>query len=543
MPAADSPPDPSTRPAWRALRDPRQVWRVIVGLILLVVAWRLLMAGLLPATQDEAYYFDWARSLAWGYFDHPPGVALLGATTWLAPGSALAARLGGVLAGLLTLLVLARLYWNAGLRDRPVLGLALVLAAASLPALAGGFLLTPDTPLALAWALALHESERALAGQRRRWLSAGIATGLGLLGKYTMVVIGPVFLWAILRSDPRVLRTPWPYLGGLLALLVFAPNLIWNAENDWLTLRFQLGHGFALDSGALFDPAQTGGEGGVIEHSGPRTPLERAGSLLGYLGTQLGFWGLLALPILALPWLARRGERSALGTLAPHARPLLVAATLFPLGFFALVSLTSDVEANWPAMYLLAAPALLAPLFGPIRTWVLGAAGANLLLVSLYALHGATAALPLPESQNRILRETHGFQALAERVAGLDGPVYATRYQDTAMLRLYGGDRAISQWPGIGRPSEYLRGRIAPRVEPDTIDVPFWLVTRRWMPPEIAGFRAGEPIRLFDCTGMPLAEADAPPCRRPLHLWGLVRYVPVGVPVGVADALPDPGSQ
>ena len=34
---------------------------------------------------------------------------------------------------------------------------------------------------------------------------------------------------------------------GLLALLVFLPHLVWNADNDWLSLRFQLGHGFATD--------------------------------------------------------------------------------------------------------------------------------------------------------------------------------------------------------------------------------------------------------------------------------------------------------
>jgi hypothetical protein len=482
--------------------------------------WRLATATLLPVTLDEAYYFDWARHLAWGYFDHPPGVALIGIGTELAPGSAMAARLGGLLAGTLTLVVLVRLYYHSGLVRRDDLGLALVLACTTLAGLAGGLLTTPDTPLVLAWALALHEAERALAGNRRRWLTAGLATGLGLLGKYMMVLIGPVFLWAILRTDPRALRTPWPYLGGLLAVLVFAPNLLWNLDHDWLTLRYQFGHGFALDTGTLAGAA-------AIEQTGPTAWTERAGSLMLYLVTQLGLWGLLALPVLALliPRPARTGADAGDGpALAAHARPLLQAATLFPLGFFALISWTGEVEANWPAAYLLAAPALLALPLRRLRGWVIAAATTNLLLVTLYAVHAASSVLPLPDSLNRGLRETHGFRELAALAAGLDAPVYADRYQLTAMLRFYQPGLATSQWPGLTRPSEYLLGQIAPRVEPANLTGPFWIITRRPNPPRLPGFTVAKQRTLYDCAGAPLADGDAPPCAQPLHEWHLYLF-------------------
>ncbi|TCT19546.1 glycosyltransferase family 39 protein [Thiobaca trueperi] len=501
-------------------------WRLLLLLLIAVMAaWRLAIAALLPVTQDEAYYFDWARSLAWGYFDHPPGVALLGITTLLEPGSAFMARLGGLLAGLLTLWVLARFYRHGGLTDRRDLGLALILVFATLPGLAGGVITTPDTALALAWALALHEGERALAGDRRRWLTAGAAVGLGLLGKYTMVLIGPVFLWAILRADPRALRTPWPYLGALAALLVFAPNILWNAQHDWLTMRFQFGHGFATDAGPLLAATAE-----TIEHSGPQSPGERLTSLLGYVATQLGFWGLIAVPLLLAPWLAGRTESipktAAASSLSRPARELLIAATLFPLGFFALVSLTSEVEANWPVMYLLAAAPLAAIWLRRVWGWALAAVAANLLLVSLYAIHAATGLLPLPDSQNRILRETHGFAELAQAVGELEPPVYADRYQTTAMLRFYRPDLHTSQWPGLTRPSEYLRGRIAPRITPEAVNEPFWLVSRFGAPPDIAGFTADTRRTLFDCLGSSLQAAATAPCRHPLHVWHLYRYVP-----------------
>ncbi|WP_295433268.1 glycosyltransferase family 39 protein [uncultured Thiodictyon sp.] len=501
-------------------------WPLAAGLILAMTLWHLGAAALLPVTQDEAYYFDWARSLSWGYFDHPPGVAAVGLGTRLAADSVLAARLGGLLAGTLTLVLLARLYYHSGLVRRDDLGLALVLAFATLAGLAGGLLTTPDTPLALAWALALHEGERALAGQRRRWLTAGLATGLGLLGKYNMVLIGPVFLWAILWCDPRALRTRWPWLGGLLAVLVFAPNLLWNLDHDWLTLRFQFGHGFALDPGVLVGPG-AGTASAAIEPAPPASWWGRGGALLRYLGGQLGLWGLLAPALIALV-VTRTGRRADPGgtgaVIAAHARPLLQAAALFPLGFFALVALGSEVEANWPAVYLLAAPALLAAPLRGLRRWVLAGAAANLLLVSLYAYHGATGALPLPDGQNRILRETHGFRDLATLIAGLDAPVYADRYQLTAMLRFYQPGLPISQWPGLTRPSEYLLGQIAPRVDPAAQTGPFWLVTRRPVPPTLPGFTNAASRTLYDCPGAPLAETAAAPCAKPLHEWHLYRF-------------------
>jgi hypothetical protein len=163
-----------------------------------------------------------------------------------------------------------------------------------------------------------------------------------------------------------------------------------------------------------------------------------------------------------------------------------------------------------------------------VRAWVLAAAAGNLLLVSLFAVHGATAALPLPDSQNRILRETHGFRELAAIAAELDAPVYADRYQDTAMLRFYapGVRPTTTQWPGMTRPSEYLRGQIAPKAEPETIDSPLWLLSRRWQAPEIPGLTATTQRTLFDCAGKPLAESAEPPCRKPLHVWHLYGYGP-----------------
>ena len=521
-------------------------WVLPLAVVAGITLWRLAIAALVPVTKDEAYYLDWARHLAWGYFDHPPGVAVLGLGTWLAPGSAVAARLGAVLAGTLTLLVLWRFYRRCGLRRDSGLTLAIVLTAATPAGLIAGVVTTPDTVLALFWALGLYEAAAALDGDRRRWLTAGVATGLGLLSKYTMVVIGPVYLWALLRADPRALRTPWPYLGGLLALLVFLPNVLWNAGNDWLTMRFQFGHGFATDTGAgqiafATDALPTAlplapGAGTGVEAPAPE-PLsgigERLASVGGYLGTQLGLWGLLLVPLfMALAGGGlRRAGRDLATTLTPAGRTLLTAGTAVPLLVFGAVAWIGDVEANWSGMYLAPAAALAAVVLRPWPRRAVLAAGLNIALVTVYAIHAATGVPPLPDAAERIVRETRGYDALAALAAGLPRPVFADRYQTAAMLNFHAPGLAAGQWPGITRPSEYMLGRLAP-IPPlaDLKDTGFTLITRRYLPAPIPGFEVARMQTLFDCGGPGLVVMDGDygsedaPCARPAHHWDVYVY-------------------
>ena len=115
-------------------------------------------------------------------------------------------------------------------------------------------------------------------------------------------------------------------------------------------------------------------------------------------------------------------------------------------------------------------------------------------------------------------------RCLAALAAQLDAPVYADRYQLTALLRFYQPGLAATQWPGISRPSEYLLGQIAPRMDPRAEAGPFWLITTRPDPPDLQGFRPTQQRTLYDCAGAPLAEGGPPPCTRPLHRWNLFRY-------------------
>src|SRR5215213_1341442 len=66
-----------------------------------LVALRLLAAAWTPLTFDEAYYWMWSKHLAGGYYDHPPGVALvIRLGTMIAGDSELGVRLISILLAL-----------------------------------------------------------------------------------------------------------------------------------------------------------------------------------------------------------------------------------------------------------------------------------------------------------------------------------------------------------------------------------------------------------------------------------------------------------
>jgi dolichol-phosphate mannosyltransferase len=105
-----------------------------------------------------------------------------------------------------------------------------------------GMLMTPDAPLTAAWAAALYFLERALlGGDRRGWVSAGVCVGVGLLSKYTIGLLVPAALVFCLwdPSSRAWLRRWQPYAACLLALALFSPVILWNAEHHWMSFAFQ----------------------------------------------------------------------------------------------------------------------------------------------------------------------------------------------------------------------------------------------------------------------------------------------------------------
>ncbi len=215
----------------------------VLIILALVVLTRLIWVGRATLLPDEAYYWDWSRRLALGYFDHPPLVAVVirTATTFLGT-SEFAVRAGMAVLGAGTV----ALAYKAGvILGGPLAGWLCLLGAATCPlfVLLSEFA-APDGPLIFLWAATIYALLLALTtGRARYWYLAGILLGFALLAKYVAILLIPSVLLALLFSRSRWLRRHEPYAACGLALLVFSPNLWWNLRHGWTSISFQLAHG------------------------------------------------------------------------------------------------------------------------------------------------------------------------------------------------------------------------------------------------------------------------------------------------------------
>jgi len=526
----------------------------ILLLSIVVILIRVIGAYFLPVTTDEAYYFLWSKFPDLGYFDHPPAVAWL-ASTSLIGTSVFWARLGTVLVSLLTIPFFISLFNMAGIKGTGATIAAFLLTQLSAAGLIFGFLTTPDVVLNVAWIIAIHEAAKALTVNPKRWVTAGIATGLGLLSKYVMIVIIPVFLWSLIKSKPSKLFNKWPYLGALTALLVFSPNIIWNAQNDWTTFRFQLKHGLAdsheistkkdevklpeasdakvgsleYELGHFFDPPKE-----IKKIKRKKSQLELLWRRVSdFVGGQLALWGGIALLLLY-------NFKSILAQFKPkqpdhELGPLLRGGALFPLIFFGTLSLFTKIEANWPAVYLGCAGVLIAPIFSNKLRSLSVACTLNVLVILLLIYHAAVPTLVTKKKPDRILKETHGYAELVKFLGDQESiPLLFDTYQLGSMIKFYSPKVKLSQWPGITRDSEFTRRPELQEITHDDISASkdFWLISQRQIPPHLPGFIISSLREVRSCLnqGIVVTESNSSPefinpCNdSTTHIWYLSRY-------------------
>jgi 4-amino-4-deoxy-L-arabinose transferase-like glycosyltransferase len=294
--------------------------RAVVLTVLALVALRLVCAALTPLTFDEAYYWTWSKHLAGGYYDHPPMVAVV-------------IRLGTMIAGdtefgvrLVSILLALPMSWAIYLAaailfgSRRVAASSAILLNVTLMTAVGTMIVTPDAPLLVASGFLIFALAKVLqTGQGAWWLAVGAAAGGALLSKYTALFFGPaILIW--LMAVPKLRRwllSPWLYLGGVVALLLFAPVILWNAEHDWVSFIKQMGRARIAD----FRPV-------YIAELIP-TQIAFATPLVWMLGA-MGLYALFRRRAGALP-----------------ARALINAMFWVIVAYFVWHSLHARVEANW----------------------------------------------------------------------------------------------------------------------------------------------------------------------------------------------------
>ena len=190
--------------------------------------------------RDELYYLACARHLDWGYVDHPPlSIVVLAGVRALLGDSLLAVRLvPALLLGLLVWLV-ARLARDMG--GGPFAQSLAALSVAIAPqflALTGFYSMNAFD--LVFWALAaLLVARLARTDDARLWRPLGLVIGAGLLNKISMLLFALGLTVAVLLTPLRrhlARRALWE--GAALALVLFAPYVLWQLGHDWATVEF-----------------------------------------------------------------------------------------------------------------------------------------------------------------------------------------------------------------------------------------------------------------------------------------------------------------
>jgi hypothetical protein len=180
---------------------------------------------------DEAYYWVYSKFLDWGYFDHPPMIAVLIKMGYAIFQNELGVRLFFLLLNVLSLLIIEKLTD----KKNPFLFYAIALSLAVLQL--SGFVAVPDTPLIFFTALFFlcYKIFLRQPSLRNSFLLSLVTAAL-LYSKYHAVLI----VFFVLLSNPKLFTRYQTYLAGLIALALFAPHLWWQYQHDWMSFRYHL---------------------------------------------------------------------------------------------------------------------------------------------------------------------------------------------------------------------------------------------------------------------------------------------------------------
>lgn len=210
----------------------------VAALFFLVLT--LITAGHYGFFGDELYYIACSKHLAFGYVDHPPLVAFLTLiSTTIFGETIIGLRFLSGLFGATTVLLSAKVAAEigGGKFSQAIAALSICFGLA-FPALSSFFSMNPvDIMLCTLFTLMFSKTIRM--SSPKKWITLGVLLGVGLLNKYTFMVLGfSLLLSLIITKKWSIFKSPWIYISGLIGLLMFMPHILWQINNGWPTLEF-----------------------------------------------------------------------------------------------------------------------------------------------------------------------------------------------------------------------------------------------------------------------------------------------------------------
>lgn len=191
----------------------------------------LIQAGFTELQDDEAYYWVYSKFLSWGYFDHPPMIALLVKMGYSVFPNELGVRLFPFLLNVLSLFLIERLLD----KKNPYLFYAIAVSMAALQL--GGFIAVPDIPLIFFTALFFLCYKNFCAKQTiTNSLLLALSVALLFYTKYHAVLI---VLFTVL-SNLKLFTKKQFWIAGFVALMLYFPHLLWQWDYNWVSFRYHL---------------------------------------------------------------------------------------------------------------------------------------------------------------------------------------------------------------------------------------------------------------------------------------------------------------
>ncbi len=374
---------------------------LFIGVVVTANLLQCLCTGLLF---DEAYYWVWSQHLAFGYFDHPPMVALFIAAGDAVHHSEAGVRLLSILANAGTLYILYNLVKPKDIK------LFLVLLLSITPLIAASFFAVPDIPFLFFTACFWVAYKKYLEDDS---LPAALLTAACiacmLYSKYHAVLV----VFFVVLSNFDLLKRKSFYLAGTIAALLFMPHVWWQWQNDFPTFRFH-----------LFER--------VVEIY---TPLR----ILEYIGGQLALAGIPTGALLLYACVKQPGDTKFYRGLKFQLWGTFI--------FFLISSFKNRAEPNWTIANLIPLTILSYRYLennNRLSVWLYRALPVSILAIAVIRLHFGT---DLSRKYLGLHIQTQYWNDWADTVkqhAGDRTVVFLSSYQMASEYMFYSGKKAFS---------------------------------------------------------------------------------------------------
>lgn len=194
---------------------------------------------------DMADHWVWSRFLDWGYYEHPPVVALtMKLATLIGGDNVLTLKIGAIVFSTL----IAFLAYKVGCEffNRKTAVIFLLILEVTPYFSAGSVFWHIDQPYMACWLISMWLIGKYLKDQSNKWiLWLGVVLGIGAESKYIMALFPmSLFVWCLLSKEgKRLLINPVTYLAALIAVILILPNIYWNYTHEWATFVYNFKKG------------------------------------------------------------------------------------------------------------------------------------------------------------------------------------------------------------------------------------------------------------------------------------------------------------